>query len=178
LANGTNAYADTFLIASTSLSNGNAHMSWYNRTNAFPTTTNYYVGGSYRSSPDRMVAHTNYLGGGVKKNLFCLGGFTFPIWDQSDSSGMWVDTITSTSANAMKSFRNNANVATGTVDANGLPTTYSMWWGALNVEGSGTGTWSPYEFAFATIGDGLTDTDATNLYNIVQRYQTSLGRQV
>jgi hypothetical protein len=34
------------------------------------------------------------------------------------------------------------------------------------------------ECAFASIGDGLTDADVANLYTIVQKYQTTLGRQV
>jgi hypothetical protein len=34
------------------------------------------------------------------------------------------------------------------------------------------------QLAFATIGDGLTDTDASNLYTRVQAFQTSLSRQV
>ena len=34
------------------------------------------------------------------------------------------------------------------------------------------------EIAFATMGDGLTDPDATALYNAVQTFQTALSRQV
>jgi hypothetical protein len=34
------------------------------------------------------------------------------------------------------------------------------------------------ECAFSTIGDGLTDTQASNLYTAVQAFQTTLGRQV
>lgn len=37
---------------------------------------------------------------------------------------------------------------------------------------------SPFECAFASIGDGLTDTEAVNFYTAVQRFQTTLGRQV
>jgi hypothetical protein len=38
--------------------------------------------------------------------------------------------------------------------------------------------WSLANLAFSSIGDGLTDTEATNLYTAVQRFQTTLGRQV
>jgi hypothetical protein len=44
-----------------------------------------------------------------------------------------------------------------------------------------TGTpvfYSLKQAAFATIGDGLTDDEASSLYTIVQKYQTTLGRQV
>ena len=38
--------------------------------------------------------------------------------------------------------------------------------------------WSTKQIAFATIGDGLDSTDATNLYTRVQAFQTTLNRQV
>jgi hypothetical protein len=34
------------------------------------------------------------------------------------------------------------------------------------------------QFAFASIGDGLTNTEAANFYTAVQAYQTTLSRQV
>jgi hypothetical protein len=34
------------------------------------------------------------------------------------------------------------------------------------------------ECAFASIGDGLTDTEASNFYTAVQAFQTTLSRQV
>ena len=37
---------------------------------------------------------------------------------------------------------------------------------------------SSLETAFVTIGDGLTDTEAAAFYTAVQKYQTTLGRQV
>ena len=40
------------------------------------------------------------------------------------------------------------------------------------------GEWSGQLCAFASFGDGLTDIEASSLYNAVQAYQTSLGRQV
>ena len=37
---------------------------------------------------------------------------------------------------------------------------------------------SSKECAFASIGDGLTDTQASNFYTAVQAFQTTLSRQV
>jgi hypothetical protein len=34
------------------------------------------------------------------------------------------------------------------------------------------------QYAFMSIGDGLTDTQASNFYTAVQAFQTTLGRQV
>ena len=42
----------------------------------------------------------------------------------------------------------------------------------------GGNLYSAGEYAFASMGDGLTDAEAANYYTIVQAFQTSLGRQV
>jgi hypothetical protein len=44
--------------------------------------------------------------------------------------------------------------------------------------GVNSGEFSNKQIAFATIGDGLTDTEASNLYLAVQKFQTTLSRQV
>jgi hypothetical protein len=41
-----------------------------------------------------------------------------------------------------------------------------------------TTVFSNREQAFASIGDGLTDTQASNFYTAVQAFQTTLSRQV
>jgi len=41
-----------------------------------------------------------------------------------------------------------------------------------------SGFWSNARFQFTSIGDGLTDTEAANLYTAVQAYQTTLNRQI
>jgi hypothetical protein len=51
-----------------------------------------------------------------------------------------------------------------------------IWLGAHNFTTSPN--WSTKQCAFATIGDGLSDTDAFLFYLAVQRYQTLLNRQV
>jgi hypothetical protein len=52
-----------------------------------------------------------------------------------------------------------------------------MYISALNNNGS-TVNFSGRECAFASIGDGLNDTEAANLYTAVQNYQITLNRQV
>ncbi len=39
-------------------------------------------------------------------------------------------------------------------------------------------TYANREYAFASIGDGLNDTEAANFYTAVQTFQTTLGRNV
>jgi hypothetical protein len=69
----------------------------------------------------------------------------------------------------------NGTVAPNTntpVAATMLANTIKMW------SGNGTNLFSTEEFAFASIGYGLSATEQANLYTAVQAYQTTLGRQV
>jgi hypothetical protein len=49
--------------------------------------------------------------------------------------------------------------------------------GALSGSGS-PNSYDNKQCAFSSIGDGLTDTEASNLYTRVQAYQTSLSRNI
>ena len=71
-------------------------------------------------------------------------------------------------------YRNGSVIATNTTDdTNSLPNAY------LNILGNpSANSYSLNETAFVTIGDGLTDLEASTLYNAVQRFQTALDRQV
>ena len=71
-------------------------------------------------------------------------------------------------------YRNGSVLATNTTnDTNSLPNAN------LNLLGSPTaGAYSLNETAFTSIGDGLTDSEASSLNTAVQKFQTTLGRQV
>jgi hypothetical protein len=57
-----------------------------------------------------------------------------------------------------------------------LPSTKSLYLGALNNNGP---IWhSNREISMSIMGSSLNDNDKTNLYTIVQQFQTDLGRQV
>ena len=64
------------------------------------------------------------------------------------------------------------NTAVGTTSINS-----NIYVGARNNAGTAQ-LFSSKQFAFASIGDGLTDTEAADFYTTVQAFQTTLGRQV
>ena len=85
-------------------------------------------------------------------------------------------------ANTIKIFKNNTLMATATdYNTPGAPFV-SFYLMGLNQYYQDLSTYQAYygtrQLAFATIGDGLTDTDASNLYTRVQAFQTTLGRAV
>jgi hypothetical protein len=78
-----------------------------------------------------------------------------------------------TSSTAIKYYKNTTS-ASGT----GAAHTADFLNTELTLNG---GLWSYYSaanYAFASLGDGLTDSEAANFYTAVQAFQTTLGRQV
>jgi len=164
LPNGSNTFADTNLNLNTQLVSSSMHYMGYARTD---NSGERMLMGVYSPSGDTFLDFYGSL-----RLYYSLRGATadisIPSW-----KGLWHLNAVGTST---KLYRNgsllNTNTATGTLPSQ------TLFLGAGN-NGSGGGAYfSIQELAFASIGDGLTDTDASNLYTAVQRFQTTLGRQV
>jgi hypothetical protein len=91
----------------------------------------------------------------------------------TDGRGFYVNTAPSTTS---KIFKNGTSIASRTLTISSI-SSVNVYIGGL-IEGGGSIYYSDKQCAFASIGDGLTDTDATNFYTAVQAYQTTLSRQV
>ena len=162
--NGTNGFANTFLIPSTSLTTSSAHFSKYNRTNDLSGTK---VDGVVST----QFFQQNYsIGNSVIGDLATIVSYT-----PSDTRGLF--TTTRTANNVVKVFKNttqlgitNTNLIIGMATAN-------VYLGARNLNGTAQ-FYNSYQCAFASIGDGLTDTEATDFYTAVQSFNTTLSRQV
>jgi len=77
-----------------------------------------------------------------------------------------------------KVFRNGTVVATSVPIATTASTsTQTYYLGCFNSNGSAS-QFLNKEIAFSSIGDGLTDTQASNFYTAVQAFQTTLNRQI
>jgi hypothetical protein len=176
LPNGTNGYANTFLSPSTSLTNNNTHMSYYSRTNTQGPNKGLIgasVGGSF------IPLFTIY--GRSGSNVFFMDSYNYTTNRNQGAEPTGQSFLLSTriSSSSFKSFRNNLLVATSpnsnadNVTAINFPISI----GALNLAGS-VSQFSDFQCAFASIGDGLTDTEAGNFYLAVQAFNTTQGRQV
>jgi len=74
-------------------------------------------------------------------------------------------------------YKNTTNRGSVSQLHNGINLTH--WLGTLNNNGSGGTYWSAYRIALASFANSTFDTtDITNYYTAVQRFQTTLGRQV
>ena len=170
LPNGSNAYANTFVNPSANLTSFNTHLSYYSRTDN--ESTGVEIGSLTTLGPSYMHMHLRYTG-----NIW------YALLQQNNA-----DSVTNTSSNGFfvgnrtannvkKHFKNGINLGTITTTTTSVLSNYNTYLGALNSNGT-TSNYSTKECAFSSIGDGLTDTEATNYYTIVQAYQTALGRQV
>lgn len=172
--NGTTGYGDTKLAASAELSLTNSHLSFYSRTNSSDSNSRVDIGrgagtaGSYINLFTKINNVTNNIGGSIGNKDTVV----------TNSNGACYALITALSSTSQTTYKNGVSVATNTASSSGsLASTGNIFIGSQG-DASGAAQFSNKECAFATIGTGLTDTEAANLYTAVQAFQTTLGRQV
>ena len=173
---GVTAYGDTKLIPSSSLIQNNTHISLYSRTDALTPAIDM---GSWNGST-RLLMTLNYYNGstgiGFEADHY-LEATSRVAASNSDSRGFY--SSVRISSNSHKAYKNNIQLGVTNTSTPGsiANLTLPIWIGASSNTGVFKG-YSTKEFGFTTIGDGLTDYEAKALYWIVQKYQTTLGRQV
>lgn len=174
LPNGTNGYGDTSLIPSSSLSANNIHLGYYSRTNSAVASSSTMGSDDALSERCRIVLRrTGDLAYTVIGNP-TVGLSTFTV---TDSKGLFIGNAPNS---ATRKFYKNGSSLTAVSQSgfgtNGL-SQRSIYLCCFNNNNFAV-EYDNKECAFATIGDGLTDTEASNLYTIIQNYQTILNRQV
>jgi hypothetical protein len=167
--NGTNAYANTFFNGDTQLITAPSHISCYLRNTQ--TSNNVPIGASdiaFLLWQMNTINNTGfyYYNGGVASEV--LATITTEV-------GLFLGSTVS--ATSRKNYINGVLKTTRTTNIAITYPAFNLYLGARNSYGAAS-TYSNKECAFASIGDGLTDTEAANFYTSVQAFQTTLGRQV
>lgn len=162
LPNGVNAYGDMSLVASTHLGLNSTHVSIYSRTN-----TN-------KEAP----SIANAIGGAANEVSMWLRGTNLTYLRVNNPAQSTVANTDSTGY-----YIGNRNSSTQlSIFKNNTKTTFNQNSNSLRNNSFQIGAFSSFfddrQYAFSTIGDGLTDEDSANLYFCVQKFQTTLGRQV
>lgn len=173
LPNGTNGYADTKFNDS-SLTPNSSHMSYYSRTNAL---TNTYDMGIYNG--------TKGVWFGIRSSATGVGLFTGGIYQAGASLEVATPNLDSTGYyiggkngnTTVNLYKNGTSVISG-AKADTTATNTTIYLATLNQNGTPSFGFSTKQCAFSTIGDGLTSTEASNLYTRVQAFQTALSRNV
>ena len=171
--NGTSDYANTNLIPSTALSLNSTHLSYYSRTNSIGSN----MFGVSNSSQGFILQGAIYGNNAAQSNFDCYNASLGRILGSTVADSRGFGVFTRSASNSSKIFWNNSQVGSITTTGGGLPSTFNLVFSARNSNGT-IDNFDNKQCAFFSIGDGLTDTDALNFYNIVQRYQTNLSRQV
>jgi hypothetical protein len=167
--NGTNSYANTFLTPSTSLLLNSVHLSYYCRTNnlsggihmgvdsVIPDTYLYQAYGALGLASTLNTSSVNYIDNAVANSL----GLSISSRTTSTNVALYKSGVKLKSDIKSSATLPVLNIALGARNASGVISNFDN-----------------KQCAFATIGDGLTDAEALALYNAVQLFQTTLGRQV
>lgn len=168
--NGTSAYMDTGLIPNTSLSINDAHISTYSRTNTAISGAD--IGASDSGSyPGGIYITQKWSNGASYPNLHSPTSFSQGS-AYTDSRGFFL--LRRNNSTQIIMSRNAVN---STLSQNSTSkTTTAIALGALRQPS--TTFFSNRELAFNSIGDGLTDTEASDFYDAVQAFQTTLSREV
>lgn len=167
--NGTNGFADTFYTPSTSGSQNDQHISVYSRTSGGRNCKDLGTlsTGSNQLTLDLRSAANEFTSAVNSSDDLTVGLF-------GTAAGLFLSSRTVSTE--FKIFRNGSLAKTPLV-ASGGRSTRKAYISALNNNGTAQ-QFSDRNLAWASIGTGLSDTDAANLYTVVQAYETALSRQV
>jgi hypothetical protein len=163
--NGTSAYMNTAFIENLNNTTNNQHISVYLRTNSIGLLADIGASNSttqsniYSNYSNNFYPRIQGVNGGTGVNYSTLGVFIANRVTGTEVQG-WRNNVKNTISNSSTGLCN-----------------VSIYIGASNGNGSIENP-SIRQNAFASIGDGLTDTQITNFYTIVQQFQTLLSRQV
>lgn len=161
-------YADTSLIPSTSLTLNSAHISYYSRTNANSLTVDMGNYDNVNNGATLLLLRDSNTASIRMNNLTLIN------YSNTDSLGLHISNRTA--SNVINGWKNGIKKVTSAVASTVLANN-QIYLGALR-DGTGAAYYSLRQCAFASIGDGLSDAEASSFYTAVQTFQTTLGRQV
>jgi hypothetical protein len=167
--NGTNAYADSKLVPTTSLSQDNTHISFYSRTN---TVVDSYDMGAAQAS------YVYLLGLSMKINATSSANFINDLlpFDYAVADSLGLQIVSRQLSTEIKVNRNALTRQTISKSSITAPSN-SIYLGALNLGGTAA-RFANRQVSFSTIGNGLTDQESFLLNQIVEKYQVALSRGV
>jgi len=162
--NGTSAYMNTTFNPNTSINNINScHISIYSRTT---TGVNGVDIGASPMAWDIEIIYTAFYAGMMDNNYLNTAN--------SDAKGLWTNSRISSSN--IIAYRNGSTFVSGT-NAPVTKPNCNIYIGARS-DANIPLYFTNRQYAFASIGDGLTSGNVSNLYTAVQAFQTTLSRQV
>ena len=174
--NGINGYANTYLSPYTQLTLGSRHLSMYASDNSQANQYSIDMGAydsagqksnhlSIRRTADNVVGQLNNWG-------------NQSLTSTNNTTGLLI--VNRPSISSSKAFKNNVLIASTTNDITGqVMPNFNIFLGNSNENGTAGGSvMSSRGFSLSSIGYGLSDSEASTFYTLVQALQTSLSRAV
>lgn len=171
--NGTSAFFNTNYSDIVNVNTNNKHISFYSRTQN--SATNGINIGTSPNSTNEIYLSAYYSA--VSQKFFNSGAYPTNIAQVNNTNTLGMHIGSQTSTTSRKLYFAGSLVNTNVLSYNTAYSTFNYYIGALNTTGTAS-LYTPHECAFASIGDGLSDTNASDFYFSVQAFQTSLSRNV
>lgn len=156
-------YSDT-KISNANVNYNSVSFGFYSRTNSMNGGTD--ISASNPSPVARFLIHAGYTDGNAYFDAFNATSERIMVSGIGNSLGLYI--LSRTANNLLKAYKNGILLGSNTT------TRTAVFNGNININILNANR----NYAFAFVGSGLSDTDATNLNDIVEQYQTILGRQV
>jgi hypothetical protein len=168
--NGTSAFMNTGFNPSINSTYNNTHFSLYSRTQVL--TNSVDIGA--QQNVNRFTMEIAYGGFGFASDQYndATGRVSLA---NSTTTGLY--TSNRTTSSVFKCFRNSTQIGSTNTGASGTMPDMNVAIGASNRNNT-PAFFSTKQFAFSSIGDGLTDSQVSNFYTAVQAFQVSLSRSV
>lgn len=168
--NGTDGYADTWFNPSTSLTSIlSCHASFYSRTQI---RGGIDIGLSISGAEISVAADCNISG---IYGLSNIGSQYAGNLSSNTSTGFFLGNRQTATNN--KILQNNTTLASNTTSSSSTKPNGKVYLGGQNANSTLLFP-AAREMGFASIGNGLTDTEAGNLYSAVVAFNTTLGRNI
>lgn len=179
LPNGTNGYADSkFNPIANSLTYNDNHISIYSRSSqagGLPGNDAFYeIGEGNFTGSELYAIHCRRLN---NQSAYDTGNFVTNRLSYTNTEGGDGFFLGKSLSGTAKYYRNNITKVTDSSLGNSSLGSYNVYIGGFNEQNS-TIYYAYRQIAFASMGSGLTDIEASNFYTAVQAFQTTLSRNV
>ena len=160
------AYANTGLSPASALTTSNNSFGIYTRSS---TTYNVDMGAGQPLGSARFFIYPNISG-----NTYMANG-NYELVSDTNTNGFYINS--KTQSNHISAYRNSTRIMNELSCTDLGTTSHNIYIGGYNNDGTAA-SFTAKQYALSFIADGLTATQASNLYTLVQTFQTTLSRQV
>jgi hypothetical protein len=172
--NGTTGFMNTNLNPSSHLLTNSAHLSYYSRSNILNTGMDIGIFDGTLSPVQGTHFSISYSGNSGQFRARLNSSTPSTTYTPTDGRGFYC--ISRIDGTNFKGYRNGTSQFTQS-SSTGTRSSINIIIGAINTQ-TGASDFANHQCAFSSIGDGLTDTEASNFNTAVNAFQTTLSRNV